>query len=48
MATKQKYEFSYVNSEEELEAELRATNREITEVVVHWTGTFLNQDIGAE
>ena len=48
MANKQKYNFSYVSSEEELEAELRATNREITEVVVHWTGTFLNQDIGSE
>lgn len=48
MAGKAKYQFTYVTSEEELEAEFRATNREITEVVAHWTATFLNQDIGAE
>lgn len=46
--TTKKYGFTYISSEEELEAELRSVSREITEVVVHWTGTFLNQDIGSE
>lgn len=46
--TTKKYGFTYITSEEELEAELRSVSREITEVVVHWTGTFLNQDIGSE
>jgi len=47
-AAAQKYGFTYITSEEELEAELRSVTREITEVVVHWTGTFLNQDIGSD
>lgn len=46
--TTKKYGFTFITSEEELEAELRSVSREITEVVVHWTGTFLNQDIGSE
>ena len=44
----QKYGFTFITSEEELEAELRSVTREVTEVVVHWTGTFLNQDIGSD
>jgi N-acetylmuramoyl-L-alanine amidase len=48
--TRQKplYGFTYVSSMEELEAELRSVTRDITEVVVHWSATFLDQDIGAE
>lgn len=42
------YGFTYVSSMEELEAELRSITRDITEVVVHWSATFLDQDIGAE
>jgi N-acetylmuramoyl-L-alanine amidase len=42
------YTFSFVNSEEELEAEFRSTTREITEVVIHWSATFLDQDWGSE
>jgi N-acetylmuramoyl-L-alanine amidase len=42
------YKFSRVGGVEELEAEFRSATRDITEVVVHWTAHFLNQDIGAE
>jgi len=42
------YGFTYVSSMEELEAEMRSVTRDITEVVVHWSATFLDQDIGAE
>lgn len=41
-------QFSYINSYEELEAELRNIQRDITEFVAHWSGTYVNQDIGAE
>ena len=41
-------QFSYIDSYDELEAELRATQRDITEFVAHWSGTYINQDIGAE
>jgi len=40
--------FSYINTVEELEAELRTSTRDITEVVVHWTETFTNKNIGSE
>ena len=40
--------FTFVGSAEELEAEFRAATRAITEVVVHWTATYTNQDIGSE
>jgi N-acetylmuramoyl-L-alanine amidase len=40
--------FSFVNSKEELIAEMEHCKRPITEVVVHWAGTYLNQDLGAE
>jgi len=42
------YKFTRVNGLEELEAEFRSATRDITEVVVHWSAHFLNQDIGAE
>lgn len=40
--------FSLVRTEEELEVELKSIQREITEIIVHWTETNINQDIGAE
>lgn len=40
--------FTYVNTQEEMIAELRSSTREITTVIAHWTGTYTNQDIGAE
>ena len=40
--------FSYVNSFEEIDAELAAATREINEVVIHWTGHFLDQNPTAE
>lgn len=42
------YEFTYVSSIEELESEFKLCSREITELVLHWTGTFLDQNIGSE
>tara|TARA_B000000609_G_scaffold154464_1_gene144159 strand:- start:2766 stop:4424 length:1659 start_codon:yes stop_codon:yes gene_type:complete len=46
--TYEAYKFTRVGGVEELEAEFRSATRDITEVVVHWTAHFLNQDIGAE
>lgn len=41
--------FTFVNSYEELITDFRGANREITEVVVHWTANFLNQGyVGSE
>ena len=40
--------FPYVNSIEELQAEVRNITREVTEVVVHWTETPTNKNIGSE
>ena len=40
--------FPYISSTEELQAELRNVSREITEVVVHWTETTTNKNIGSE
>ena len=40
--------FPYISSVEELQAELRNIKREITEVVVHWTETPVNKNIGSE
>tara|TARA_B100001094_G_scaffold323263_1_gene373812 strand:+ start:10 stop:1545 length:1536 start_codon:yes stop_codon:yes gene_type:complete len=42
------YKFTVVGGTEELEAEFRSATRDITEVVLHWTGHFLDQDIGSE
>lgn len=40
--------FSFVSSVEELEAEFKSISREITEMVVHWTETYTNTNIGSE
>ena len=40
--------FTYVNTQEELIAEMRSSTREITTVIAHWTATYTNQDIGSE
>lgn len=40
--------FSIVATHEELEVELKSATREITEVIVDWTRTFINQNLGAE
>lgn len=40
--------FPYISSTEELHAELRNISRDITEVVVHWTETATNKNIGSE
>ena len=42
------YKFTVVGGIEELEADFRSATRDITEVVVHWTGHYIDQDIGAE
>lgn len=44
----EKKDFSYISSVEELEAEFKAMQREVTEIVVHWTETYTNKNIGAE
>ena len=41
------YKFGVIPTVQQLEAELRSATREITEVVIHWSSTFLDQDIGA-
>ena len=40
--------FPYISSVEELAAEFRYIDREVTEVVVHWTETHTNRNIGAQ
>lgn len=40
--------FPYISSVEELQAEIRNVSREVTEVVVHWTETPTNKNIGSE
>lgn len=40
--------FSLICTHEELEVELKSATREITEVIVDWTRTFNNQNLGAE
>lgn len=46
--TSDRYVFEYVETEEELELELKSIKREVTEVVVHWTYTANDINIGAE
>lgn len=46
-STPSNHKFSYVSSMEELEVDLKSVTREITEVVVHWTEHFNNQDVDA-
>ena len=40
--------FYYISSFEELEGEFNQKGRDITEMVVHWTETFTNKNIGSE
>lgn len=40
--------FTYISSVEELEAEINQIQREVTEVIVHWTDTYTNKNIGSE
>ena len=40
--------FYYISSFEELEAEFNKRTRDITEMVIHWTETFTNKNIGSE
>lgn len=40
--------FPYISSVEELQAELKEVTRDITEVVVHWSETPTNKNIGSE
>lgn len=40
--------FPYISSTEELQAEFKNVNREVTEIVVHWTETPTNKNIGSE
>ena len=40
--------FPYISSLEELEGEMRNISRDVTEVVVHWTETHTNRNIGSE
>lgn len=42
------HQFSFIGSREELEVEFKSIEREITELIVHWTETHTNQDIGSE
>jgi hypothetical protein len=45
---KPQFKFTRVGGTDELEADFRSATREITETVVHWTGTYIDQDIGAK
>ncbi len=40
--------FPYISSVEELQAEFRNINREVTEMVVHWTETQTNKNLSSE
>ena len=40
--------FPYISSSEELQAEFKNINREVTEIVVHWTETPTNKNIGSK
>ena len=40
-------DFSYISSVEELEAEFKVLTREVTELIVHWTETYTNKNIGS-
>ena len=42
------YNFTVVGGAEELEADFASATRDITETVVHWTATHIDQDIGVE
>ena len=40
--------FTYVSSVEELEVEMNRVVRDVTEIVVHWTDSYTNKNIGSE
>tara|TARA_Y100001972_G_scaffold108362_1_gene138322 strand:- start:527 stop:1981 length:1455 start_codon:yes stop_codon:yes gene_type:complete len=42
------YTFDIIGTKEELIAEIRNSSRDITEIVVHWTASFKNQNLTAE
>jgi len=42
------FTFTFISSVEELDAEFRSITREVTEIVVHWTETYSNTNIGSE
>lgn len=46
--TPRNYQFSFVGTHEELEVDLKSASREITSLIIHWSETFHNQDIGAD
>lgn len=41
-------DFSYISSVEELQAEFSLINRDIDKIIVHWTETHTNRNIGSE
>ena len=41
------YGFSMIGTHEELEVELKSASREITGLIVHWSETYYNQDVGS-
>jgi N-acetylmuramoyl-L-alanine amidase len=43
-----KADFSYISSVEELTGEFKVMEREVTEIIVHWTETYTNKNIGSE
>lgn len=42
------FTFTFVSSVEELDAEFRSITRDVTEMVIHWTETYSNSNIGSE
>jgi len=42
------YTFTFVSSVEELQAEMKSIQREVTEVIVHCSDTYTNTNIGSE
>lgn len=46
--TPKSYGFSMIGTHEELEVELKSVSREITSLILHWSETYYNQDIGAD
>lgn len=42
------YGFTMIGTHEELEVELKSAAREITGLIVHWSESFYNQDIGSD
>ena len=42
------FTFTFISSIEELDAEFRSITRDVTEIVVHWTESYSNANIGSE